>query len=60
MKKIYQNPVIEVIETVAHGILCETSAHGSVDKGSINKEGEEEMVKASSRNVNPVQWDDWQ
>lgn len=60
MKKIYQQPTIDVIEVLADGMLCLVgSATGSANPETIEKLDEEQMVKSSSHS-NPVQWEDWQ
>ena len=59
MKKIYQQPSLEVLEMATDGILCQAS--GGVDSNTINNEGEEEMpVKVDARSASSVEWDDWQ
>lgn len=59
MKKIYQQPSLEVLEMATDGILCQAS--GGVDSDTINNEGEEEMpVKVDARSASSVEWDDWQ
>ena len=59
MKKIYQQPSLEVLEMETDGILCQAS--GGVDSNTINNEGEEEMpVKVDARSASSVEWDDWQ
>ena len=59
MKKIYQQPSLEVLEMETDGILCQAS--GGVDPSTIISEEEEEMpVKADAHSASSVEWDDWQ
>lgn len=59
MKKIYQQPSLEVLEMETDGILCQAS--GGVDPSTINSEPEEEMpVKVDTHSASFVEWDDWQ
>lgn len=61
MKKIYQEPSIEVLNVNLDGILCQASA--KYDNTSISKENDESLVKSqrnSNYKGNPVVWEDWQ
>lgn len=66
MKKIYQNPSIEVLKIENLTMLC-GSPTGSVGGGSGTAESDssgdgmdEDQGVKSNRYSNPVQWDDWQ
>ena len=58
MKKIYQQPSLEVLEIKTDGILCQAS--GGVDGNSSSDEGTEDMVKSNRYSSTSVDWDDWQ
>lgn len=60
MKKIYQTPQLGIIEMKMNSMLCEASAHGSVNTNSIKNEGTEDMVKTNNYKTNSVNWEDWQ